>query len=222
MECDIESVRKILYEQLALIEKQADDLEFQIAREMAGQVRLTAPEIKFFLTALKKGDPDTAKHKKTLIAIFVNAIYLYDDKITLIFNSGDKPVTITIDLLNDIEKQAGAVPVGERFVYETNSSTKWTSHEHLLFQRWFRHRRVLVMSPQKRESRFKLLGSRFLLFVFLSVCGALFFVCISAFALNKLNFRQNPFKCGLDRFFICFISHYAEGIKDVVIYPVCS
>lgn len=51
MECDIESVRKILYEQLALVEKQADDLEFQIAREMAGQVRLTAPEIKFFLTA---------------------------------------------------------------------------------------------------------------------------------------------------------------------------
>ena len=124
MECDIENVRKTLYEQLALIEKQAEDLEFQIARETAGQVRLTAPEIKFFLTALKKGDPDTAKHKKTLIAIFVNAIYLYDDKITLIFNSGDKPVTITNDLLNNIEKQAEAVPVGERFVYDTNASTK--------------------------------------------------------------------------------------------------
>ncbi|MBE6677920.1 MAG: recombinase family protein [Ruminococcaceae bacterium] len=124
MECDIENVRKTLYEQLALIEKQGEDLEFQIAREMAGQVRLTAPEIKFFLAALKKGNPDTAKHKKTLIAIFVNAIYLYDDKITLIFNSGDKPVTITNDLLNDIEKQAEAVPVGERFVYETNASTK--------------------------------------------------------------------------------------------------
>lgn len=124
MECDIENVRKTLYEQLALIEKQAEDLEFQIAREMAGQVRLTAPEIKFFLTALKKGDPDTAKHKKTLIAIFVNAIYLYDDKITLIFNSADKPVTITNDLLNNIKKQAEAVPVGERFVYDTNASTK--------------------------------------------------------------------------------------------------
>lgn len=124
MECDIEGVRKTLYEQLALVEQQGKDLEFQIAKEAAGQVRLTAPEVKFFLTALKNGNPDTAKHKKTLIAIFVNAIYLYDDKITLIFNSGDKPVTITNDLLSDIEKQAEAVPVGERFVFSPDCSTK--------------------------------------------------------------------------------------------------
>ncbi len=123
-ECEIESVRKSLYEQLAIIEQTLLDLEFQIAKERAGQVRLTAPEIRFFLNALKNGDPDTAKHKKTLIAIFVNAIYLYDDKITLVFNSGDKPVTITNSLLSDIEKQAEAVPVGERFVYDTNASTK--------------------------------------------------------------------------------------------------
>ena len=123
-ECEIEIVRKPLYEQLAAIEQTLSDLEFQIAKETAGQVRLTAPEIRFFLNALKKGDPDTAKYKKTLIAIFVNAIYLYDDKITLVFNSGDKPVTITNSLLSDIEKQAEAVPVGERFVYETNASTR--------------------------------------------------------------------------------------------------
>ena len=117
-------LQETIFQPLREIEKEITDLQIQIAKEAAGQVRLTAPEIKFFLTALKKGDPDTAKHKKTLIAIFVNAIYLYDDKITLIFNSGDKPVTITNDLLNDIEKQAEAVPVGERFVYDTNASTK--------------------------------------------------------------------------------------------------
>ena len=122
-ECDIDIVRKSLYEQLAIIEQEGADLEFQIAKEMAGQVRLTVPEIKFFLKDLRKGNPETAKYKKTLIAIFVNAIYLYDDKITLIFNSGDKPVTITNNLLNDIEKQAEAVPVAERFVYDTNAST---------------------------------------------------------------------------------------------------
>lgn len=123
-ECEIESVRKTFYEQLSIIEQTLSDLEIQIAKETAKQVCLTAPEIRFFLNALKKGDPDTLKYKKTLIAIFVNAIYLYDDKITLIFNSGDRPVTITSDLLNDIEKQAEAVPVGERFVYDTNASTK--------------------------------------------------------------------------------------------------
>ncbi|MDO5124742.1 MAG: recombinase family protein [Eubacteriales bacterium] len=119
-----EDLQETIYQPLREIEKEIADLQIQIAKEAAGQVRLTASEIKFFLTALKKADPDTAKYKKTLIAIFVNAIYLYDDKITLIFNSGDKPVTITSDLLNDIEKQADAVPEAERFVFSPDCSTK--------------------------------------------------------------------------------------------------
>ena len=65
---------------------------------------LTVPKIKFFLTALKNSNMEDIKDRKTLIAVFVNAIYLYDDKITFIFNSGDKPVTITNLLLSEIEK----------------------------------------------------------------------------------------------------------------------
>ena len=123
-----EDLQETIFQPLREIEKEITDLQIQIAKEAAGQVRLTASEIKFFLTALKKADPDTAKYKKTLIAIFVNTIYLYDDKITLIFNSGDKPVTITSDLLNDIEKQAEAVPNAERFVFSPDCSTKTNSH----------------------------------------------------------------------------------------------
>ena len=123
MECDIETVRKSLYEQLAIIERQLSNLDSQITRETSGQVRLTMSEIKFFLNELKKGNPDTAKHKKTLIAVFVNAIYLYDDRVTFIFNSGDKPVTLNSDLLSEIERQAEAVSVADRFVYNTDSST---------------------------------------------------------------------------------------------------
>ena len=38
-----------------------------------------------------------------LITTFINSIYLYDDKVTLIFNSGDKSVTINDILLSEIE-----------------------------------------------------------------------------------------------------------------------
>ena len=48
-------------------------------------------------------------YRKTLINVFVNAIFLYDDKITIIFNSGDKPVTIDDELLSDIEESNAAV-----------------------------------------------------------------------------------------------------------------
>ena len=43
------------------------------------------------------------RYRKTLINVFVNAIYLYDDKISFIFNSGDTPITIDDKLLSDIE-----------------------------------------------------------------------------------------------------------------------
>ena len=124
MECDMDIVRKTLYEQIPVIEKERADLELQITLEEASQVRLTIPEIKFFLTALKKGNPDSVKYQKTLIAVFVNSIYLYDDKITLVFNSGDKEVTVDAELLSEIEKAAEATPTEQRFVYGQVSSTK--------------------------------------------------------------------------------------------------
>lgn len=123
MECDSDVIRKTLFEQIPMLESEKRDLELQLVMEEAKQVKLTVPEVKFFLNALKKGNADSIKHQKTLIAIFVNAIYLYDDKITLIFNSGDKAVTVDADLLSKIEKAAEDTPTAQRFVYEQLSST---------------------------------------------------------------------------------------------------
>ena len=52
---------------------------------------------------MKKGNADDIKYRKVLITTFINSIYLYDDKVTLIFNSGDKSVTINDILLSEIE-----------------------------------------------------------------------------------------------------------------------
>ena len=41
--------------------------------------------------------------------VFVNAIYLYDDKLVIFFNSGDKPVTIDDELLSQMEQSDGFV-----------------------------------------------------------------------------------------------------------------
>lgn len=38
-----------------------------------------------------------------MINIFVRAIYLYDDTMTLVLNGGDRPITIDNILLNEIE-----------------------------------------------------------------------------------------------------------------------
>ena len=59
--------------------------------------------VHFFLRKLKDGNVDDIKYRKTLINVFINKIYLYDDKLTIIFNSGDNPVTINDFLLSEIE-----------------------------------------------------------------------------------------------------------------------
>ena len=123
MECDSDLIRKTLYEQIPLLEKEKSDAELQLTLEKAKQVKLTVSEVRFFLNALRKGDPDSIKYQKALISVLVNAVYLYDDKITLIFNSGDHAVTLDAALLEKIEQQADSVPVEDRFVYEQLSST---------------------------------------------------------------------------------------------------
>ena len=107
-ECEIDSVRKSLYGEIARLNTELDQLKSEYAIEQAGAVSLTIAEVKFFLSQLRKGKADDLSYRKTLINVFVNVIYLYDDKITIIFNSGDKPVTIDDELLSDIDESNGA------------------------------------------------------------------------------------------------------------------
>ena len=105
MECDIDSVRKSLYLEVSPLEEEHLRIEKEIALEQKNHPVLTISKVKFFLNQLKNGDINDIKYRKTLISVFVNQIYLYDDKITIIFNSGDKAVTINDLLLSEIEKE---------------------------------------------------------------------------------------------------------------------
>lgn len=104
MECGEESVRKALYGEIPALDSERTKIEQQIAKEELVLPTLTEPKIKFFLTALKKGNVNDIKYRKTLINIFVNKIFLYDDRVTITFNSGDEPVTIDDILLSEIEE----------------------------------------------------------------------------------------------------------------------
>ena len=108
-ECEMESVRKSLYAEISRLNTELDTLKNEYAIEQAGAVSLTITEVKFFLSQLRKGKADDISYRKTLINVFVNAIYLYDDKLVIFFNSGDKPVTINDELLSQIEQSDGFV-----------------------------------------------------------------------------------------------------------------
>lgn len=79
-------------------------IERDLAVELKKSVTLTEPEIRFFLTALKSGDINDLKYRRTLIKILVNSVYLYDDRMTIVFNAGDEPVVVDDILLDEIEE----------------------------------------------------------------------------------------------------------------------
>jgi hypothetical protein len=112
-ECDIDSVRKTFYEELSKLNTAHAEAERQLTIEESQKVKLTEPGIIFFFNALQKGDADDIKYRKALIATFINAVYLYDDRITLVLNTQDKPVEMTASLLAEVEG----------FVFEQSLST---------------------------------------------------------------------------------------------------
>ncbi|MDE7361114.1 MAG: hypothetical protein K2N38_04200 [Oscillospiraceae bacterium] len=105
LDCDTESLRKTLGEKVLTLENEHKELEKQIAIEETPFAKISENSIRFFLTSLKKGNINDIKYRRMLINIFVNKIYLYDDKATITFNSGDKPVTIEDELLFELEKR---------------------------------------------------------------------------------------------------------------------
>ena len=90
-------------------QRERTEIEKQLAVENIALVRLTEPQIKFFLTQIRDGDADDMKYRKALVTALVNRIYLYDDKITFILNAGNSPVEITEQLLDDIENAGDGV-----------------------------------------------------------------------------------------------------------------
>ena len=87
------------------------EIEKAISVEQLHNISLSAPQIKFFLTQLKKGNVNDIKYRKLLVNILVNTIYLYDDRrITFIFNAGDNPVVIEDIPLDEIEANDKSYP----------------------------------------------------------------------------------------------------------------
>jgi len=98
-----ESVRKVLLEKIADVEKETNSLEKELAKQEKKQLDITVDNIKYFLSGLRDGYVDTPKYRKTLINALVNRIYLYDDKMIIIINTQNESVDIDLTTLLDIE-----------------------------------------------------------------------------------------------------------------------
>lgn len=80
-------------------------LEAQIAVErLNGEIDVCEADVRSFLLALRRGDINDIKYRRMLVTVFVDAIYLYDNKVTIVLNTGERAVTITEELVDAIEE----------------------------------------------------------------------------------------------------------------------
>lgn len=97
-------------QRLEELEETKERLTVSILQEELQKPRLTKEQVLFFLQRFRAIDTNKQEQRQRLIDSFVNAVYVYDDKIILTFNYQDGTETITLDDINGSDLEAGAPP----------------------------------------------------------------------------------------------------------------
>ena len=83
------------------LESARDELENRIACEKLAKPKISAEFITFWLHRFRQLDVKQKSHRKMLIDVFINAIFLYDDKMVITFNYKEGTETIAFDTLKE-------------------------------------------------------------------------------------------------------------------------
>lgn len=93
-------IADVISERITQKKKEHVDLEKQILLENVQHPMPTINEIRFFMEQFKKGDVNDMKYRQALVDTFINKIYLYNDKMTILFNAPDSHSDVTLDDLS--------------------------------------------------------------------------------------------------------------------------
>ena len=121
-------------ERLEELEAAKEELENRLANEQLSKPpKISAEFMTFWLHRFRKLDVTKQSHRKMLIDTFINAIFLYDDKMLITFNYKDGTKTITFGEAKEAAEKAASgsdldcstapkSTIGdERFSLDTNS-----------------------------------------------------------------------------------------------------
>ena len=82
-------------ERLEQLEETKRELEAHIAEEKLAKPKVTEEFIRFWLLRFRKLDMSLKDQRQALVDTFINAIYLYDDKVLITFNYKEGTQTVT-------------------------------------------------------------------------------------------------------------------------------
>ena len=104
-------------ERIEAAEARKRSLEDELATlRIASRVEIRKPDIVAWISQFRAGDPADLDYRKKVIELFVNSIYIYDDKIKMFFNAHDSaqityPEMLALDDLPGSDFGASGVPL---------------------------------------------------------------------------------------------------------------
>ncbi|MDR1135151.1 MAG: recombinase family protein [Clostridiales Family XIII bacterium] len=107
------------------LEAQKHEIEIKILQEQIQHNRLSRKQIIHWLHHFRKLDTDIYEHRERLVNTFLNAVYVYDDRILLMLNYKDGAKTVS---LGDIEQSgfgSGAVSPNDAACSRVGSDLEW-------------------------------------------------------------------------------------------------
>lgn len=102
--CEIDSVKKYIFEEMGKMEQQKVHLKNEIKEEEENMFIVTEKEIKYFLKSLQNGNIYDEKYRQRLINVLIYKIYLYDNNLTIIYNANGKAVEKKIPNISELEE----------------------------------------------------------------------------------------------------------------------
>ena len=92
------------------LEAAKEELTVRILQEQIAKPRMTEEEVRFWICRFRELDTTKEEHRQRLIDSFVNAVYVYDDNILLIYNYKDGQETVPLKEANDSVLSGSCVP----------------------------------------------------------------------------------------------------------------
>ena len=128
----------VIAERISQKKRERGELEQQILVETSSHPTPTVNEVRFFLNQFRKGDVNDLKYRQALVDTFVNKIYLYNDKMTVLYNTQDSHSDVTVDDLSSsrvaLVEAGGVEPPSENA--SSGTSPGADNHLHSLTTAW--------------------------------------------------------------------------------------
>ena len=104
-------------ERLEALEEQRKELQARIAEEKLAKPKMKEEFVRFWLLRFRKLDMSQQEQRQALVDTFINAIYLYDDKVLITFNYKEGTETVTFGEASKAEESSdmsarGALGIG--------------------------------------------------------------------------------------------------------------